>query len=67
MPDETPEALGADQIILCCIYWDGTLKEQLPKEFVHLLEYVQDNTIPILVCGDLIVHSEIRGLPIPYD
>ncbi len=65
--DDAPVAPGADQVILCCVYWDGTHKEQLPKELVNVLEYSQENNIPILVCGDLNAHSEIWGSPTSDD
>ncbi len=51
------------EIILCSIYWDAQLKEDLPNGLVSSLEFAADNGIPVIVCGDLNAHSVLWGSP----
>ncbi len=56
-----PPAQGSDQIILCGLYWDGTKKEELPDEFIRLLEHAPENNIPLIIRRDFNAHSEVWG------
>ncbi len=54
---------GEGDMILCCLYWDGKLKNSLPEKFLAAVEHADEKNIPILVCGDFNEDSDSWGSP----
>jgi ribonuclease HI/retron-type reverse transcriptase len=62
-PSQTTSSAQHSVLILCSIYWDAKDRKDLPKEFVHLLEFADSRGYPLIICGDLNAHSVLWGSP----